>query len=253
MKVDLIEVMKCVNEESANRSKLRAVMLDLYPTELKDINILLAVYEAGIPYKLKHEKKIDEERYIRYLKKVVDEYGMQEKEVIKALDMWIELYLEEAVSNDFSKKVLLKEPSDEMELSKNHSEKRVTNKNTIINEKDFYVEYRGIWKHSDESYVVNLYVENNSDDKICVTISNFLVNKYNLSLANNWSTIVSNSRYLASANYNFVLDVENLEQYQIDEIDELDICVSIYTEFLVGDLITKKTRHIILDEPFVVK
>lgn len=253
MKVDLIEVMKCVNEETANRSKLRAVMLDLYPTELKDINLLLAVYEAGIPYKLKHEKKIDEERYIRYLKKVVDEYGMQEKEVIKALDMWIELYLEEAVSNDFSKKLLLKESLDEAKSSKNHSERKVTNEYTIINEKGFYVEYRGLWKKSDESYIVNLYVENNSDDEICVSISNFLVNKYNLSLANNWSTIVPNSRYLASANYNFVLSIKNLKQYQIDEIDELDICVSIHTEFIVGDLITEKTRHIILDKPFVVK
>lgn len=178
---------------------------------------------------------------------------MQEKEVIKALDMWIELYLKEAVSNDFSKKILLKELLDEAKLSKNHSERKVTNESTIINEKDFYVEYRGIWKHSDKSYVVNLYVENNSDDEICVTISNFLVNKYKVSLANNWPKIVPNSRYLASANYNFVLNVEDLEQYQIDEIDELDICVSIHTKFVVGDLITKKTRHIILDKPFVVK
>lgn len=42
-----------------SRAKLSAILRDLYPSERREINIVLDIYECGIADKIKHLKNID--------------------------------------------------------------------------------------------------------------------------------------------------------------------------------------------------
>lgn len=42
-----------------SRAKLSSILRDLYPSERREINIVLDVYECGIADKIKHLKSID--------------------------------------------------------------------------------------------------------------------------------------------------------------------------------------------------
>ena len=117
MGVSLSKVMGAINGRCENRAKLKAVMLDLYPTEIKDINILLSVYETGIPDKLKIEKKIDETQYMTYVNRIVDEYGMQEMKAMEGLNAWIGLYIGNDIGEEYSQNLLKRKISAKQKMT----------------------------------------------------------------------------------------------------------------------------------------
>lgn len=91
MKIELNKVLGYSKDCLQSRALMRAVILDLYPGEIREMNILLAVYESGIPRDIKSAGKITNEQYSSYVRKIVDDYGLQEKYAVEGLNAWIDI------------------------------------------------------------------------------------------------------------------------------------------------------------------
>ena len=68
-------------------------MLDLYPGKTREMNILLNVYESGVPRIIKNEGTITDAKYAHYIHKIVDDYGMQEQWAVVGLNAWVDICL----------------------------------------------------------------------------------------------------------------------------------------------------------------
>ena len=88
----------------------------------------------------------------------------------------------------------------------------------LLDQDGIYVEYRGIVEHSSDSWIVNLYVENNTQNDFYLSLRNVVINGCYCSLSNSGTTIQTGSKYLAEPNFNFVLDTDKLSAYGISEI-----------------------------------
>lgn len=110
--------------------------------------------------------------------------------------------------------------------------------NVLLDEDGVHVEFRGIEEYSSSSYIVDLYIENNTDSAIYVSIRDGLVNNYSIGFANNGNTIEAGAKYLASANFDYIIDVDDLEAYGITTIENLDFNLYISTE-MFGDVISE--------------
>ena len=75
-----------------DRSKLKAVLLDLYPTEKRMINLLLILYDYGIPEELKQAKKVDSLFLERYITQAEREYGISENYIREAMEIWLSAF-----------------------------------------------------------------------------------------------------------------------------------------------------------------
>lgn len=88
--IDLGKVIGYSRDCMQSRALMRAVILDLYPGQTREMNVLLDVYESGIPREIRRAGTISDSQYANYVQKIVNDYGLQEKYVMKALDAWIE-------------------------------------------------------------------------------------------------------------------------------------------------------------------
>jgi len=93
MKIDLSRVIGYSRDSLQSRALMRAIMLDLYPGQTLEMNVLLDVYESGIPRKIKNNGKITDTQYAQYIQQIINEYGLQEQYVVNALNQWIDICL----------------------------------------------------------------------------------------------------------------------------------------------------------------
>lgn len=108
----------------------------------------------------------------------------------------------------------------------------------ILNQDDVYVEYRGIAEYSKSSWIINLYVENNRDSEIYVSLADTLVNGFSMKLSNNGINLPAHSKYLAAPNFDLIIDTEDLEAYGISSIDTISSNLTIKTS-MFGDTISE--------------
>ena len=113
----------------------------------------------------------------------------------------------------------------------------------LLDQDGIYVEYRGIVEHSSDSWIVNLYVENNTQNDFYLSLRNVVINGCYCSLSNSGTTIQTGSKYLAEPNFNFVLDTDKLSAYGISEITDIDFDINISTE-MFGDEILNSPASI---------
>lgn len=95
MKIELNRVIEYSKDCLRSRALMRAVILDLYPGATREMNVLLDVFESGVPDKIRRDGKITNDQYEQYVKSIIDEYGLQEAFVVDALNAWIVLWLGE--------------------------------------------------------------------------------------------------------------------------------------------------------------
>ena len=93
MNIDLSKVIGYSRDSLQSRALMRSIMLDLYPGRTKEMNVLLDVYESGVPRKIKNDGNITDEKYAQYIQKIVDDYGMQEQWAVVGLNAWIDVCL----------------------------------------------------------------------------------------------------------------------------------------------------------------
>lgn len=88
--IDLGKVIGYSKDCLQSRSLMRAVILDLYPGQTREMNVLLDVYESGVPREIRTAGTISDSQYAAYVQRIVNDYGLQEKYVMEALDTWID-------------------------------------------------------------------------------------------------------------------------------------------------------------------
>ena len=108
----------------------------------------------------------------------------------------------------------------------------------ILNQDDVYVEYRGIAEYSKSSWIINLYVENNRESEIYVSLADTLVNGFSMKLSNNGINLPAHSKYLAAPNFDLIIDTEDLEAYGLTSITDIKSNLQIRTS-MFGDTISE--------------
>ena len=95
MEIDLGKVLEYSDECLRSRSKLRSVMSDMYPGKTLEMNVLLAVYDSGIPKELKKRGDVTPARFQASLQKVMKEHGLQEQYAKEGIREWTKVCLGE--------------------------------------------------------------------------------------------------------------------------------------------------------------
>lgn len=93
MDIDLSKVIGYSRDSLQSRALMRSIMLDLYPGKTREMNVLLDVYESGVPRKIKNDGNITDAKYAQYVQKIVDDYGMQEQWAVVGLNAWLDVCL----------------------------------------------------------------------------------------------------------------------------------------------------------------
>lgn len=93
MNIKLEKVLSISEDCLHSRARLKGLMRDLYPQEKREINTLLDVFESGIPSRIAKQGSISSAEYVLFLRRIVDEYAMQEYYAMEALDAWIDVFL----------------------------------------------------------------------------------------------------------------------------------------------------------------
>ena len=101
MAINLLEVIKYNPSCIQNRALLRNILLDKYPQKIREINILLSVYDIGILRDIANNRIITEWQYRSYTQKLVSTYGLQEQLAIQGLNTWIDTFLGSGYSERF--------------------------------------------------------------------------------------------------------------------------------------------------------
>ena len=99
MEINLSRVIGYSKDSLQSRALMRAIMLDLYPGKTLEMNVLLDVYESGVPRKIKNDGEITEAQYTQYVQKIENEYGLQESYIVEALNAWIDVCLGKGTSS----------------------------------------------------------------------------------------------------------------------------------------------------------
>lgn len=90
MDIDLSKVVGYSKDSLKSRTLMRSIMQDLFPDKTREMNILLSVYESGVPKEIRNNGTITSEQYQQYVRRVIDNYGLQEKYACEGLDCWID-------------------------------------------------------------------------------------------------------------------------------------------------------------------
>jgi TPR repeat protein len=103
MGIDLRKVLRIAGDEEPGRQKLCAIMKDLYPYPeyIREINVLTAVFDSGIPKIIRKNGGLTKVQYVRSIKKIEREYGIEEYLAVKAIDTWGEAYVRPGVFSDY--------------------------------------------------------------------------------------------------------------------------------------------------------
>ena len=88
--IDLSKVIGYSKDCLQSRALMRAVILDLYPGQTREMNVLLDVYESGIPREIRSAGTISDSQYAAYVQRIVNDYGLQEVHALEGLDAWID-------------------------------------------------------------------------------------------------------------------------------------------------------------------
>lgn len=104
MNIDLQSALKFSDNFIKNRTQMRAYFRDVYPKEdLRTINLLLNVYEIGIPKMLLNGNVITQDQYASHIGKLEHEYGMTTDSAVEALNWWIDAFVSQGEGERLSK------------------------------------------------------------------------------------------------------------------------------------------------------
>ena len=91
--IDLKEDLIVCDDDLINRNRLKALLCDLCPENKRDINILLSIYDSGIPVEIYERKDISCNEYIIYMHRLIDENALIKDDAKDGLDVWMNALL----------------------------------------------------------------------------------------------------------------------------------------------------------------
>lgn len=98
MEIDLQRVLSYSKDSLQSRALMRSIILDLYPGKTREMNVLLDIYESGVPLTIKSKGTISDTQYAQYVQKIERDYGLQESCIIEGLNAWIDVCLGKGAS-----------------------------------------------------------------------------------------------------------------------------------------------------------
>ena len=131
---------------------------------------------------------------------------------------WETLICEKPVSIDMSKSI---------PVSSNGSFLDDRPGQVLLDSDDILIEYLGIYEDSSNSWIINLYIENNRDEPIDVDLNNMQVNHFKMSYANGISKIPARGKYISAPNYDVILGVDDLQTYGITTIENISFDIEV--------------------------
>lgn len=91
MTIDLKKVLAYSKDSLQSRATMRGIIKDLYPDATREMNVLLDVYESGVPRAIKRAGSITDMQYSTYIQKIINDYGLQEQYAVEGLNAWIDI------------------------------------------------------------------------------------------------------------------------------------------------------------------
>lgn len=91
MTIDLKKVLAHSKDSLQSRATMRGIIKDLYPDATREMNVLLDVYESGVPRAIKRAGSITDMQYSTYIQKIINDYGLQEQYAVEGLNAWIDI------------------------------------------------------------------------------------------------------------------------------------------------------------------
>ena len=95
---DFTNLLKAHQECLIDEKKFRAVLNDLFPTDVQMNNILVNLFHLGLPREIEELERISDPIYFKYKKRVVKTFGIDQKLADEGIRLWIFSY-GEAVLN----------------------------------------------------------------------------------------------------------------------------------------------------------
>ena len=86
--IDLKVVIQNYPNSLKNRIQLAAILHDLYPTEKREVNLALAVYDCGIVNRISKMKTLELSQNRVFIKLLEDEWGIREDYALLAVKLW---------------------------------------------------------------------------------------------------------------------------------------------------------------------
>ena len=96
-----------------------------------------------------------------------------------------------------------------------------SNNSILLDEKDYYVEFRGLEDGPSDTIIVNFYAENKSDIDVYLQLYSECINGCAQAISNSCILIPAGSQYLALPNFHFVINPKTLSAYGIETIKDL--------------------------------
>lgn len=102
MEINLLEVIKYNKKCLQDKTLLRNIISDKYPQNVREMNVLLNVYDIGVLRDIARNASITELQYSSCVQKLINTYGLQEQLAIQGLNAWIDVFLGTGYSARFS-------------------------------------------------------------------------------------------------------------------------------------------------------
>lgn len=80
------------------RSRFTGLVKDYFPEQQKQVNLILTAYDVGLPQAIREAKEIDNVFAYRYVKKLVDEYGISRINADWVVSIWCVCYGKKTLS-----------------------------------------------------------------------------------------------------------------------------------------------------------
>lgn len=100
LNIDLNKVIENRKDCIHSRASMKEVLLDLYPNETREMNVLLSIYESGIPKRIKKEQMISDTQFSRDIQKIFNDYGILPELIVDGLKVWIDACLGKGASQN---------------------------------------------------------------------------------------------------------------------------------------------------------
>lgn len=153
-------------------------------------------------------------------------------------DILISAKSEEAL-NEFLNKIPADEKSGGDKTAIQNGSAETAEPVVLLDQKDIYVEFRGISDYTSDYWIINLYIENHRDSEIIVELEDVLINKFAISLGDNGISIPANGKYLAKPNFDFIIVPEDLAAYDMTALETLDFNLNIRDESSSEDIVNQ--------------
>lgn len=101
---DLNEDLIVCEDTLINRNRLKALLSDLYPKNKRDINILLNIYDSGIPADIYERGTISCNEYLIYIQRLVNENALIKDDAKEGLDVWLNAILGSQRTSELQRK-----------------------------------------------------------------------------------------------------------------------------------------------------